>query len=129
MCQAGNNRPAAANPDQRDGDHDRHGDACDDTPEPCDAQGGDDDGDGICDPRDNCADVPNVTPLDRDFYQIGYACDPSLPASSASSFLNVRRVSRWGSSGLIVLFTGSSASLDQDVLWIIDNLTAALPTR
>ena len=42
---------------------------------PCDNQGGDTDGDGICDNIDNCSDVPNPNQVDSDGNGVGDECD------------------------------------------------------
>lgn len=42
---------------------------------PCDAQGGDSDGDGICDNQDNCDFTRNTDQADNDGDGIGNACD------------------------------------------------------
>ena len=65
------NCPAVANPDQRDLDADRVGDACDP----------DDDNDGVADTGDNCPAVANRDQTDWDADRIGNACD-STPGTA-----------------------------------------------
>jgi len=48
-------------------------------PGPCVTQGGDTDGDGICDNDDNCPDQANTNQLDTDGDGIGNACDTVEP--------------------------------------------------
>ncbi len=43
--------------------------------DPCLNNGGDTDGDGICDTEDNCPDVPNTNQLDTDNDGVGDACE------------------------------------------------------
>jgi hypothetical protein len=49
-----------------------------------------------------------------------------MRSSSSSTYLSgpARRIYRWGSTGLVALFSGSFSS-DSDVLWVIDDLTAS----
>ena len=42
---------------------------------PCDGQGGDSDGDGICDDQDNCRNTANTNQADNDNDGIGNVCD------------------------------------------------------
>ena len=53
-------------------------------PDLCAAQGGDTDGDGICDDVDNCRDISNADQRDTDGDGIGDACDDGGPDPCAS---------------------------------------------
>ena len=72
-----------ANPDQADADADTIGDACDDdfvvTP-------GDDDGDGIGNEGDNCANVANANQADSDQDGLGDACDTQISVNVPDPF-------------------------------------------
>ena len=46
--------------------------------DPCNGQGGDSDGDGVCDNQDNCPNNANPNQTDTDGDGIGDACDNSL---------------------------------------------------
>lgn len=59
------NCPAIVNPDQRDINNNRIGDACEDF-----------DGDGVLNTNDNCPDHPNSNQRDSDGDRIGDQCDP-----------------------------------------------------
>jgi len=74
---AEDNCPQIPNPDQKDSDGDKIGDACDDTPqpEPITRVSPDVDGDGIPDAEDNCPQTPNPDQKDSDGDKIGDACD------------------------------------------------------
>ena len=65
------NCPAVANPDQKDTDKDKRGDACDDTDDR------DDDNDTVINSLDNCPAVANTDQKDKDDDKIGDACDDS----------------------------------------------------
>lgn len=70
------NCPNVFNPDQRDGDNDGFGDACDqllDEPEP---EGTDVDHDGVPDDEDNCPIAPNRNQANADGDRMGDVCDP-----------------------------------------------------
>lgn len=85
VCDAPDNCPAAANPDQSDSDADGAGDACDGCPDDprkqspglcgCGAEDVDADADGVCDTVDNCPGVANADQSDRDRDARGDACD------------------------------------------------------
>ncbi len=53
-------------------------------PNPCANQGGDTDGDGVCDETDNCVNVSNPNQTDSDGNGIGDACDSADPCASVS---------------------------------------------
>lgn len=70
------NCPGLFNPDQRDGDNDGFGDACDPLPDEPAPEGIDVDHDGVPDDNDNCPIAPNPDQEDVDRDGIGNACDP-----------------------------------------------------
>ena len=51
---------------------------------PCDGQGGDTDGDGVCDNQDNCDNTPNADQTDDDGDGVGDACDNCINDSNAN---------------------------------------------
>ncbi len=53
-------------------------------PTPCATQGGDTDGDGVCDDTDNCVNIPNPNQTDSDGNGVGDACDSSDPCAAVS---------------------------------------------
>lgn len=65
IVEHGDNCTSVVNPDQRDLDGDRAGDACD----------ADDDGDGVVDASDNCPWAVNTDQTDWDGDRVGNACD------------------------------------------------------
>ncbi|MEZ4466791.1 MAG: thrombospondin type 3 repeat-containing protein [bacterium] len=97
------NCPRARNPDQADSDGDGRGDACDNclgmaNPDQLDLDGdgigdacdGDQDGDGVDNPKDSCPAVPNPgladdAQPDLDGDGIGDACDPDLDGDGIPS--------------------------------------------
>lgn len=70
------NCPDLFNPDQRDGDNDGFGDACDQLPEEPAPEGIDVDHDGVPDDDDNCPIAPNLDQANADGDRMGDACDP-----------------------------------------------------
>ncbi len=56
---------------------------------PCDGQGGDSDGDGVCDNQDNCKHVWNADQRDSDGDGIGDACDTGGGGADACKNLQV----------------------------------------
>ncbi|MFO1462873.1 MAG: thrombospondin type 3 repeat-containing protein [bacterium] len=80
VANANDNCPNAANADQKDGDGDGIGDACDlDNPE------ADSDGDGAKNGSDNCPSVSNGDQKDTDGDKLGDACDPAPSEPSGGS--------------------------------------------
>ncbi len=69
------NCPDLFNPDQRDGDNDGFGDACDPLPKEPAPEGVDSDHDGVPDGEDNCPLVPNRDQANVDRDEMGNACD------------------------------------------------------
>jgi hypothetical protein len=69
------------NPDQKDSNNNGKGDACEPV-NPCATQGGDTDGDGVCNNVDNCPTVYNPDQKDSNNNGKGDACEPVDPCAS-----------------------------------------------
>jgi hypothetical protein len=64
--------------------------------DPCAGQGGDTDGDGVCDDVDNCPDVANPDQSDADGDGIGDVCDSDITAIDVKpKTLNVKSRGKW----------------------------------
>lgn len=72
-------------------------------PDPCAGLGGDSDGDGVCDDRDNCPAVANPDQADSDGDGIGDACDNHPPVANAGTDQTVHL-------GSVVTLDGSASS-------------------
>jgi beta propeller repeat protein len=91
-------------------------------PNPCAGLGGDTDGDGVCDPNDNCPAVANPDQADIDGNGIGDACQPNQPpvadaGSDVTVYVNAE-----------VLLSGAATDPDGDPiagwLWAVDSAPA-----
>ena len=69
---------------------------------PCATQGGDSDGDGICDNQDNCDFTPNLDQADNDSDGIGNLCDDT-PDGGDSSDGDCNDISPVGGVGIITI--------------------------
>ena len=69
---------------------------------PCATQGGDSDGDGICDNQDNCDFTPNPDQADNDSDGIGNLCDDT-PDGGDSSDGDCNDISPVGGAGIITI--------------------------
>jgi hypothetical protein len=52
------------------------------TPSPCATEGGDSDGDGVCDDKDNCPNVSNPDQKDSNNNGVGDVCEPTAPCAT-----------------------------------------------
>jgi beta propeller repeat protein len=91
-------------------------------PDPCAGLGGDTDGDGVCDPNDNCPAVANPDQADIDGNGIGDACQPNQPpvadaGSDVTVYVNAE-----------VLLSGAATDPDGGPiagwLWAVDSAPA-----
>jgi hypothetical protein len=73
VCNAVDNCPEIANPDQKDSNNNGIGDVCE--IDPCAEHGGDSDGDGVCDAVDNCPEIANPDQKDSNNNGIGDVCE------------------------------------------------------
>ncbi|MEM1319377.1 MAG: T9SS type A sorting domain-containing protein [Bacteroidota bacterium] len=73
---------------------------CCGAPDPCAGQGGDSDGDGVCDNQDNCPNNPNPNQADSDGDGIGDVCDtPTADCSNIRVIVTPGKVTISGLDG------------------------------
>ncbi len=111
VANANDNCPNVANPDQKDGDGNGIGDACDLSNPDADS-----DGDGVKNGTDNCPSVSNADQKDTDGDKIGDACDPdpSVPAggnptAGGCSLNGVASANAWSYGAGLLLAIGVTA--------------------